>query len=73
MRPIEPLTIRDSDGRIIAVQIRYEDWVEIERTLRAHVPDAAPTTRSNPNAFAGRLKLAGNAVEAQRRARDEWR
>lgn len=73
MRPIEPLTIRDSDGRIIAVQIRYEDWVEIERTLKAHAPHAAPTVQGNPNLFAGRLRLPGNAVDAQRRVRDEWR
>lgn len=69
MRPIEPLILSDPSGKPVAVQLKYADWLDIQRNLGDRPAQAA----RHPNDFAGKLRKLGDGVEFQRRARDEWR
>ena len=69
MKPVEPLYVCDSSGRAIAVQIKYEDWLEIEAILGQRT---TPPVAHKINDFAGCLKQLGDGVEYQRRVREEW-
>lgn len=69
MRPIEPLILSDASGKPVAVQLKYADWLEIQRTM-AQQPSASG---KHPNEFAGKLRKLGDGIEFQRKARDEWR
>jgi hypothetical protein len=69
MKPVEPLIVHDAKGRAVAVQIKYEDWLQMEAALR-EVPSAAGRTA---NSIRGALKSTGDSVEMQRKLRDEWR
>ncbi|MBX3402224.1 MAG: hypothetical protein KF699_02315 [Phycisphaeraceae bacterium] len=71
MKPVEKMIVTDAQNRPVAVQIKYSDWLEIERTLgAAHTNGASNVDLSR---FAGTLKLPGDPAEYQQRSRDEWR
>ncbi|HMM43499.1 MAG TPA: hypothetical protein PKA95_16525 [Thermomicrobiales bacterium] len=61
--------VTDEDHNPIAVQIDYEDWLEIERMLGVRSEEELATDLSE---FKGTLKLTEDPLEYQRRIRDEW-
>lgn len=63
--------VTDDDHNPIAVQIDYEDWLEIERMLLGVIVEEYPSDLSR---FAGKMKteLTEDPVAYQRRIRDEW-
>lgn len=71
MKPVEKMIVTDSQNRPVAVQIKYADWLEIERTLGAAQTNGTRT--EDLSKFAGTLKLPEDPAEYQRRSRDEWR
>jgi hypothetical protein len=76
MKPIRKKIITDESMHPIAVQLEYEDWLEVEKAL-ASMPGfngngATPTPPVDLNRFSGTVKLSEDAVEFQRRIRGEW-
>lgn len=70
MHPIRKQIVTDEAMRPIAVQIPYDDWLEIERTLQLtregeHIVDLSP--------FAGVISLSEEPLQFQSRMRGEWR
>jgi len=63
--------VTDENHNPIAVQIDYEDWLEIERLLRRLAIENRPV---NVSQFVGKLKaeLSEHPVAYQQRIRDEW-
>jgi hypothetical protein len=63
--------VTDEDHKPVAVQIDYDDWLEIERLLKLEQPEPR---RVDLSRFAGKLtmELPEDPVEYQRRIRDEW-
>ena len=61
--------VKDENDQIIAVQIDYEDWLEIERLL--DIRPAEPR-RVDLSRFAGTIKIGEDPLEYQRRIRAEW-
>lgn len=71
MRPVEKMIVTDAENRPVAVQIKYADWLEIERTLAANGRNGTPA--GDLSRFAGTMKLPSDPAEYQRRSRGEWR
>lgn len=71
MKPVEKMIVTDAENRPVAVQIKYADWLEIERTLAGHTGNGSPA--GDLSRFAGTLKLPADPGEYQRQSRDEWR
>ncbi len=69
MLTIHKLTLHDEEMRPVAVQIPYEEWLEIEKALTNHKAGAAA---SDIEAFRGAIRLNDDPLEIQRRMRDEW-
>jgi hypothetical protein len=71
MKPVEKLILTDAENRPVAVQIKYADWLEIERELNQSGKNG--TRHGDLQRFAGTLRLPADPVDYQRQARDEWR
>jgi hypothetical protein len=68
MRAIRKKIVTDELSRPVAVQIDYEDWLEIERSLIK-----SPTAESgNISRFRGTVRLAEDPIAYQNRIRGEW-
>lgn len=70
MKEIRKRIVTDERNQPVAVQIDYEDWLEIERRLAAD--------RNGPGApdlgqFAGAVRLSEDPLHYQQRIRGEWR
>ena len=70
MYEIQKKIITDDNARPIAVQIDYANWLEIERLLEFNGGAKKPRDLRPP---AGTLRWGQDAVEYQRRVREEWR
>jgi hypothetical protein len=61
MRPIHKRILTDDALQPVAIQIDYEDWLEIERLLNAQgAPAPSSEAPSQPNADNGRQPLRGS-------------
>jgi hypothetical protein len=70
MRPFSKKIVTDESNRPVAVQIDYQDWLEIERILE---DNPAPAKVTDLSRYHGILKdLAEDPLEFQRRIRAEW-
>ena len=70
MNDIRKRIVTDEHNQPVAVQIDYEDWLEIERRLGAAENGGAPASIDR---FSGVLRLSEDPLEYQRRTRGEWR
>jgi hypothetical protein len=70
MAPIHKHILFDEAQRPIAVQVDYEDWLEIERQLHLNEEASAETNLSQ---FSGVISLPEDPVEYQRKLREEWK
>jgi hypothetical protein len=68
MRPIRKKLVTDEDLRPVAVQIDYDDWIEIARQLG--LDGAAKDTDLAP--YDGVLELSEDPLAYQERVRGEW-
>lgn len=71
MKPVEKMIVTDAENRPVAVQIKYADWLEIERTLAGGKVSGKPS--GDLSRFAGTMKLPSDPADYQRRSRGEWR
>jgi hypothetical protein len=69
MRAIKKRVVVDEANQPVAVQIDYADWLEMEREL-ALKKEEPPVVDLSP--FVGTVVWPEDAVEYQRRIRDEW-
>ena len=67
MRAIRKKVVTDESNRPIAVQIAYEDWLEIERLLKSPMRGAEPL-----HEYAGTIHLGEDPLQYQTRIRGEW-
>ena len=72
MKAITKKIVTDENHKPIAVQIDYEDWLEIEKLLDRQKLPTRGATAEDLNKHAGWLTLTEDPVEFQRRIRDEW-
>ena len=77
MQAIRKKIVTDEDSHPIAVQIVYEDWLEIERLLGDRVEDkrAVGIRQDDFDAAADELAASwkgGDGLEYQIRIREEW-
>jgi hypothetical protein len=77
MRTIHKKIVMDEARNPIAVQIDYEDWLEIERLLKMQRPEEKPTENQQDDfeVLADKLGEAwqgGDGLEYQTRLREEW-
>lgn len=76
MRAIRKKIVTDEDSRPVAVQIDYEDWLEIERLLEEQLK--RERTKEQQDDFeelldkAGDLWQGGDGLEYQTKIREEW-
>ncbi len=68
MCAIRKKIVTDESSRPVAVQIDYEDWLEIERSLL--LSPAAETV--NISRFRGAVRLTEDPIAYQNRIRGEW-
>ncbi|TWT42055.1 hypothetical protein RAS1_31820 [Phycisphaerae bacterium RAS1] len=66
MRPVRKQIVTDEAMQPIAIQIGYEDWLEIERLLGLQDSSALPTDLSE---FSGVLRLTDDPAAFQRQIR----
>ncbi len=69
MIAIRKKIVTDEEHQPVAVQIDYDDWLEIEKLLNLQPEKQLLTDLSE---FRGVLKLSEDALEYQRRTRAEW-
>ncbi|MCC6124762.1 MAG: hypothetical protein IT426_07370 [Pirellulales bacterium] len=69
MAPIHKRILVDEAQRPIAVQVDYDDWLEIERQLHITPETLAETDLSQ---FSGVIALSEDPLEYQRKMREEW-
>ncbi len=69
MIAIRKKIVTDEAHQPVAVQIDYDDWLEIEKLLNLQPEKELLTDLSE---FRGVLKLNEDALEYQRRTRAEW-
>ncbi len=69
MRAIQKKIVIDTDRNPIAVQIDYEDWLEIERLLDLQGKARKATDLSR---YSGVIQLTEEPLDYQKRVRDEW-
>ncbi len=67
MRAIRTKILKDGSERPVAVQIDYEDWLEIERLLKLSMRGSQPADR-----YAGTIRLGEDPLQYQNRLRGEW-
>lgn len=63
--------LTDEQGRPLAVQIAYGDWLAIEQVLAGRQPESSPPA-VDVMRFAGRVKCGESPMEFQHRMRGEW-
>ena len=68
MRAIQKKIVVDEAQNPVAVQIDYEDWLEIERLLGLRSEEKKPTDLSK---YRGIWK-GGDGLEYQMKIREEW-
>ncbi len=71
MKPVDKMIVTDAENRPVAVQIKYADWLEIEKALSLNGKDGS--TSGDLHRFAGTLRLPADPGEYQQRSRSEWR
>lgn len=69
MEDIRKKIVTDEKMRPVAVQIDYDDWLEIERLLDLRDEEAKTTDLSD---YSGVIQLTEEPLDYQRRIRDEW-
>lgn len=69
MKTIHKKMVTDERMRPVAVQIDYEDWLEIERELG--LTDAGPSI-TDLSRYSGILKLSEEPLKYQEQVRGEW-
>jgi len=62
--------VTDENGRPIAVQISYDDWVRLEARLAEKGDPPAKT--GDLSKHIGKISLRFDPMEFQQRARSEW-
>ncbi len=67
MRAIRKKILKDDSERPVAVQIDYEDWLEIERLLKLSTRGSQPADR-----YAETIPLGEDPLQYQTRLRSEW-
>ncbi len=67
MRAIRKKILKDDSERPVAVQIDYEDWLEIEGLLKLSTRGSQPADR-----YAGTIRLGEDPLQYQNRLRGEW-
>lgn len=75
MKPIRKKLVMDEDHRPVAVQIDYEDWLEIEQRLGLKAPEAATQDQPTLEEMAAAVRphwTGGDGLDYQRRIREEW-
>jgi len=75
MHVIRKKIVTDEDSRPVAVQIDYEDWLEIERLLEssgAEKPEAGESRYQELLEKTSRSWTGGDGLEYQIRIREEW-
>jgi hypothetical protein len=65
---VEKKILTDESMKPVAVQIAYDDWLEIERQLERR----ANGKTIDPARHAGTLSLGEDPAEFQARLREEW-
>ncbi len=69
MYAIHKKFVLDENQNPIAVQIDYEDWLEIERLLDLQSEARKATDLSR---YSGVIQLTEEPLDYQKRIRDEW-
>ena len=69
-RPIRHRLVTDEQMRPVAVQIAYEDWIEIERAL-TQPPEPSGDFEALLERSRG-IWTKGDGLEYQQRLREEW-
>ncbi|MFB3921468.1 MAG: hypothetical protein ACE145_07080 [Terriglobia bacterium] len=69
MQKIRKKILTDAAQRPVAVEIGYEDWLRIERTLEAAATEPRITDLA---AYSGVLSLSEEPLTYQTRVRNEW-
>ncbi len=69
MYAIHKKFVLDEKQNPIAVQIDYEDWLEIERLLDLQGEERKATDLSR---YSGVIQLTEEPLDYQKRVRDEW-
>ncbi|MBZ5544647.1 MAG: hypothetical protein LAO07_13350 [Acidobacteriia bacterium] len=69
MQKIRKKILTDAAQRPVAVQIDYEDWLKIERTLGASTEEPRVTDLSR---YHGIVSLTEEPLAYQTRVRNEW-
>ena len=79
MKHIRKHILTDEANQPVAVQIEYQDWLEIEKALATvnGKPASATslnggTNKKSPNDFRGTIELTEDPMDYQRRVRSEW-
>jgi len=75
MRTIRKKIVTDEGSRPVAVQIDYEDWLEIERLLEARGAEEATADKSRYRELLEKTRggwEGGDGLEYQIRIREEW-
>lgn len=67
---LHPSIVNDKDMKPVAVQIPYEEWLQILAALEPAVTE--PAHGGDLSRFVGSLHFEGDPVEWQRRIRGEW-
>ncbi|MGI8538797.1 MAG: hypothetical protein ACR2N0_03325 [Rubrobacteraceae bacterium] len=73
-KKIEKKIVTDEAARPVAVQIGYEDWLEIERMLEAREPENGGRSDDFEELAddLGKKWEGGDGLEYQIRIREEW-
>ncbi len=69
MHRIRRSIVTDEAKRPIAVQIDYEDWLQIERLLHLQENETGPDDLSR---YGGTIRLSEDPLTYQARVRGEW-
>lgn len=69
IKSIKKKIVTDEEARPVAVQIDYEDWIEIERMLEAREPEDDFDELADD---LGKKWKHGDGLEYQIRIREEW-
>jgi hypothetical protein len=70
MSRLQRQIVTDEDGKPVAVQIAYNDWLDIERKLGLGKQE--PPRVVDLSEFAGTLPPGEDALKYQQRIREEW-
>lgn len=68
MNAIHPQFVMDEQKHPVAVQIKYEEWLRIEKVLQKSRLGSAKSLEK----YAGTIKLTEDPLEYQKKIRDEW-